>query len=48
MPEVHQLAEGGTYDPDTLDMLSDILADAWIKVGHAFKTPGSVEEARTP
>ena len=29
MPEVHQLAEGGTYDPDTLDMLSDILADAF-------------------
>ena len=46
MPEVHQLAEGGTYDPDTLDMLSDILADAWIEVGHAFKTPALVEHAR--
>jgi len=46
MPEVHRLAKGGTYEPDTLDLLSDILAEVWTEVGRAFKTPASVEEAR--
>ena len=46
MPEVHKLAEGGTYDPDVLLLLSDILADAWTEVGHAFNTAALVESAR--
>ncbi len=46
MPEVHRLAEGGTYDPDTLDLLSGILAKVWTEVGDAFKTPALVEDAR--
>ena len=46
MPEVHRLAEGGTYDPDTLDLLSGILAEVWTEVGDAFKTPALVEDAR--
>jgi hypothetical protein len=46
MPEIRRLAQGGTYEPDTLDLLSGILAEVWTEVGHAFKTPASVEEAR--
>jgi hypothetical protein len=46
MPEIHRLAEGGTYDPTTLDLLSAILAEVWTEVGLVFNTPGSVEEAR--
>ena len=46
MPEIRRLAQGGTYDPDTLDLLSGILAEVWTQVGHAFTTPASIEEAR--
>ena len=46
MAEIRRLAEGGTYDPDTLDILSGVLAEAWTEVGHAFKTPALVDEAR--
>ena len=46
MPEVHRLAEGGTYDPDTLDLLSAILVEVWTEAGDAFKTPALVEDAR--
>ena len=46
MSEIHKLAQGGTYDPATLDVLSDILAEVWTAVGHAFETPVSVEDGR--
>jgi len=46
MAEIRRLAEGGTYDPETLDLLSGILAQVWIEVGHAFKTLALVEDAR--
>ena len=46
MPEVRRLAQGGTHDPDTLDLLSGILAEVWTEVGDAFKTPALVEDAR--
>jgi len=46
MLEIRRLAQGGTYEPDTLDLLSDVLAEVWATVGHAFETPVSVEAAR--
>jgi hypothetical protein len=46
MPEVHRLAQGGAYDPEVIDLLSDILAEVWTEVGRGFETPASVEEGR--
>ena len=46
MPEVRKLVGSYTYDPDTLDVLSDVLAETWTEVGHAFETPALVEGAR--
>ena len=46
MPEVRKLAGSYTYDPDILDVLSEVLAEVWTEVGQAFETPALVEQAR--
>ena len=44
--EIHKLAEGGTYEPDTLELLRAVLAEVWTQVGHASLV-NRTAEART-
>jgi hypothetical protein len=46
MPEIHKLAEGGAYEPDTLELLSTVLAEVWTQVGPTFTSSVGVERAR--
>ncbi len=47
MPEIQKLAEGSTYEPDTVELLSAVLAEVWTQVGHAFTSSAGGESART-